>query len=77
MTYAEARRFVGKFVAWKTDAKVGDVNDAVPPGGTLPVLVREVTPAGIVLETISPVTRKPMGPLSIPLARMTSMTERL
>jgi hypothetical protein len=77
MTYEQARRFVGKYVAWETDAKVGDVNDTIPPGGTLPVLVKEVTLAGIVLETTSPVTGKSTGPVTIPLERMTAMTERL
>ena len=77
MTYKQATRFVGKYVSWETDAKVGDVTDTVPPGGTHPVLVREVTLAEIIVEMTSPVTGKSSGSRSIPLERMTAMTERL
>jgi hypothetical protein len=77
MEYQFARRFVGKFVSWETDAAPGDVNDDVSPGGTYPVRVREVTPPEVILETTSPITHKSTGTLSIPIDRKKSMTERL
>ena len=74
MTYKEAVGFIGARVRWETNAKVGDVNDAIPSGGTHPALVFDVNDHEIVLDVSSPIVGwKPDGRLFIPLERMVSM----